>query len=86
MAGHARESGVRSLRFALDVLETVAFSGEELGVTQIADQVHVTKGSVHRHLLTLVERGYLTQIIPRPPATRSAPRADLSPASRPMRT
>ena len=61
MAGHARESGVRSLQLALDVLETVAFSGEELGVTQIADRVHVTKGSVHRHLLTLVERGYLTQ-------------------------
>jgi len=61
MAGHARESGVRSLQLALDVLETVAFSGEELGVTQIADRVHVTKGSVHRHLLTLVELGYLTQ-------------------------
>ena len=61
MAGHARESGVRSLQLALDVLETVAFSGEELGVTQIADRVHVTKGSVHRHLLTLVERGYLAQ-------------------------
>ena len=85
MAEHARESGVRSLRLALDVLETVAFSGEELGVTQIADQVHVTKGSVHRHLLTLVELGYLTQI-PRPPATRSGPRAGFSPASRPMRT
>jgi IclR family transcriptional regulator, KDG regulon repressor len=55
------ENGVRSVRVALDVLEAVAFSGEELGVTQIAERLHLTKGSVHRHLLTLVERGYLTQ-------------------------
>lgn len=55
------EGGVRSVQLGLDVLETVAFSGEELGVTQIAARLGVTKGSVHRHLLTLVQRGYLTQ-------------------------
>ena len=31
------------------------------GVTQIAERLGLTKGSVHRHLLTLVERGYLVQ-------------------------
>ena len=61
MTKNRDETGVRSVQLALDVLEAVAFSSEELGVTQIADRVHVTKGSVHRHLLTLVERGYLTQ-------------------------
>jgi DNA-binding IclR family transcriptional regulator len=61
MARSADESGVRSVRIALDVLEAVAFSGEEMGVTQIAERLKLTKGSVHRHLLTLVERGYLTQ-------------------------
>ena len=61
MVKPAEENGVRSVRIALDVLEAVAFSGEELGVTQIAERLHLTKGSVHRHLLTLVERGYLTQ-------------------------
>lgn len=55
------DGGVRSVRLALDVLETIAFSGEELGVTQLADRLSVTKGSIHRHLLTLVERGYLAQ-------------------------
>src|SRR5438477_13180523 len=55
------ETGVRSVQLALDVLEAVAFSGEELGVTQLAERLKVTKGSVHRHLLTLVERGYLVQ-------------------------
>ncbi len=55
------DGGVRSVQVALDVLEAVAFSDEELGVTQIAERLHLTKGSVHRHLLTLVERGYLVQ-------------------------
>lgn len=54
-------AGVRSLHLAIDVLEAVAFSEEEAGVTQIAGQLGVTKGSVHRHLHTLVERGYLVQ-------------------------
>lgn len=55
------DTGVRSVQLALDVLEAVALSGEELGVTQLAERLRVTKGSVHRHLLTLVERGYLAQ-------------------------
>jgi DNA-binding IclR family transcriptional regulator len=61
MAGQVGEGGVRSVQVALDVLESVAFAHEELGVTQIADRLGLTKGSVHRHLLTLVERGYLRQ-------------------------
>jgi IclR family transcriptional regulator, KDG regulon repressor len=52
---------VRSVHLAIDVLETVSFADEEMGVTQIAERLHVTKGSVHRHLHTLVERGYLAQ-------------------------
>jgi IclR family transcriptional regulator, KDG regulon repressor len=64
------DGGVRSVQVALDVLETVAFSEEELGVTQIAERLGLTKGSVHRHLLTLVERGYLVQ---NPVTTRYAP-------------
>ncbi|MFA6265814.1 MAG: IclR family transcriptional regulator [Pseudolabrys sp.] len=54
-------SGVRSVQLAIDVLEAVAFSDDELGVTQIAERLKMTKGSVHRHLQTLVERGYLAQ-------------------------
>jgi IclR family KDG regulon transcriptional repressor len=61
MAEAGVDGGVRSVGLALDVLETVAFSNEELGVTQIADRLGLTKGSVHRHLLTLVDRGYLNQ-------------------------
>ena len=61
MAEDRSDIGVRSVQIALDVLEAVAFSGEELGVTQLAERLDLTKGSVHRHLLTLVERGYLVQ-------------------------
>jgi IclR family transcriptional regulator, KDG regulon repressor len=61
MVDERSDTGVRSVQLALDVLERVAFSGEELGVTQLAERLKVTKGSVHRHLLTLVERGYLVQ-------------------------
>ena len=43
------------------MLEAVAFAHEELGVTQIAERLRLTKGSVHRHLLNLVDRGYLSQ-------------------------
>jgi IclR family KDG regulon transcriptional repressor len=69
------DGGVRSVQLALDVLETLAFSSEELGVTQLAQRLKLTKGSVHRHLLTLVERGYLLQ---NPTTTRYA----LGPRSR----
>jgi IclR family transcriptional regulator, KDG regulon repressor len=61
MSEDRSDGGVRSVQVALDVLEAVAFSEEELGVTQIAERLGLTKGSVHRHLLTLVERGYLVQ-------------------------
>ncbi|ABD85697.1 IclR family transcriptional regulator [Rhodopseudomonas palustris] len=53
--------GVHSVQLAIDVLEAVAFADEELGVTQIAERLSMTKGSVFRHLQTFVDRGYLTQ-------------------------
>ena len=58
---HPGSGGVHSVQLAIDVLEAVAFSDDELGVTQIAERLSMTKGSVHRHLQTLVERGYLAQ-------------------------
>lgn len=61
MANSEIPGGVRSVQLAIDVLEAVAFADDELGVTQLAERLNVTKGSVHRHLHTLVERGYLAQ-------------------------
>ena len=57
----AEQGGVRAAETALRVLETVAWAGEPVGVTQIAAAVGGSKGAIFRHLLTLTERGYLVQ-------------------------
>jgi DNA-binding IclR family transcriptional regulator len=53
--------GVRSVTIALDVLEVVAFAESEIGVSEIAAQLHMAKGAIYRHLRTLTDRGYLVQ-------------------------
>lgn len=55
------QSGVRSVRVALDVLEAIAFSEESIGVSEIAAQLGLAKGATFRHLRTLVDRGYVAQ-------------------------
>lgn len=55
------ENAVRAGETTLLVLETVAFAGEPMGVTQIANRLGVAKSAIHRHLQGLTERGYLTQ-------------------------
>lgn len=57
----ADAGGVRAANTVLSVLETVAWAGEPIGVTQIAAALGSTKGAIFRHLQTLVDRGYLAQ-------------------------
>lgn len=57
----ATRSGVQAADTALSILETVAFSQEPLGVTQIAAAIGTAKGATFRYLQTLVDRGYLVQ-------------------------
>ncbi|SES19252.1 IclR family transcriptional regulator [Sphingobium sp. YR768] len=54
-------SGVKSLNLALDVIEAVAAASEDIGVTELASRLGLTKATVFRHLQTLVERNYLAQ-------------------------
>jgi IclR family KDG regulon transcriptional repressor len=61
MAEERSETGVRSVQVALDVLEAVAFAEGDVGVSELAARLGLTKGSIFRHLQTLVERGYLAQ-------------------------
>lgn len=61
VADEKRESGVKSLQLAFDVLEAVAAESGEIGVSELATKLGTTKGTVFRHLQTLVERGYLAQ-------------------------
>lgn len=61
MARDTTAGGVKSVQTALDVLEVVAASPEELGVTEIAEALELAKPSIFRHLKTLSERGFLQQ-------------------------
>ncbi|WP_426958486.1 IclR family transcriptional regulator [Muricoccus radiodurans] len=55
------DTGVRSVQVALGIIEMLAASEAEMGVTEIASRMGLTKGAVFRHLATLVERGYIVQ-------------------------
>lgn len=61
MAQDKPDSGVRSVQVALDILELVAFSEDDIGVSQIAARCGLAKGATFRHLQTLAERGYVAQ-------------------------
>ena len=55
-----RRDRVQSLDRALDVLETLAASGQ-LGVSEVAARTGLGVSTAHRLLVTLVERGYVRQ-------------------------
>ena len=50
-----------SVHTAFDVLEFVANALNDVGVSELAEQMGLAKSAVHRHLQTLVGRGYLWQ-------------------------
>lgn len=59
--GDKADTGVRSVQLAFDVLEAVAAEQDEIGVSELANRLATTKGTVFRHLQTLAERGYVSQ-------------------------
>lgn len=61
MAQEPADTALKSVATALEILELVVMSPAELGVSEIAVHLGVAKGGVHRHLQTLVSRGYLWQ-------------------------
>jgi DNA-binding IclR family transcriptional regulator len=58
-SGAERTPGVKSVIFALEILEFVAQSQSFVGVTELARAFGTTKSRIHRHLRTLVSAGYL---------------------------
>jgi len=52
---------VQSITRALDILEALAFSGEELSLTQLQSELELPPPTLHRLLKALVERGYVEQ-------------------------
>ncbi|MTJ84250.1 MAG: IclR family transcriptional regulator [Telmatospirillum sp.] len=61
MAEERSDTGVKSVQVALDIIEAVAASETEVGVSELASRLGLTKATVFRHLKTLVERNYLVQ-------------------------
>lgn len=52
------DNTVGSVDTALELIEVIQ-EHEELGVTELAEELDLTKGSVHAHLSTLQRRGYV---------------------------
>lgn len=57
----ATPGGVQAVDTALEILETIAYAADPIGVTQIAAAAAVTKSAAFRHLQTLLGRGYILQ-------------------------
>ncbi|MDZ4393457.1 IclR family transcriptional regulator [Cypionkella sp.] len=56
-----RPDTVRAADTCLRILERVAFADRSLGVTEIAAEVSIAKGAVHKHLRTLIDHGLVVQ-------------------------
>lgn len=56
-----RPRGVQSVDRALDILEVLAARPGTLGVTEIAREVGLAQGTVHRLLVALADRGWVRQ-------------------------
>lgn len=54
-------SGARTLDRGLAILDVLAQVRRAIGVTEIAEQLHLDKSTVHRLLSTLAKRGYVQQ-------------------------
>jgi DNA-binding IclR family transcriptional regulator len=49
------------VHLTLDILEELMAAQQELGVSEMTQRLGSSKGTIFRHLQTLVERGYLSQ-------------------------
>lgn len=56
-----RDAGVKSVHLTIDILEVLTERDSDIGVSEIAVKLGTTKGTVFRHLQTLLERGYIAQ-------------------------
>ncbi|AJE46699.1 IclR family transcriptional regulator [Celeribacter indicus] len=52
---------VKASSVTLDILERIAFSSGAYGVTEIARFAGVAKSAAHKHLMTLVQHGFVVQ-------------------------
>ena len=53
--------GIQAVHLTFDILEELMAAQQELGVSEMTQRLGSSKGTIFRHLQTLVERGYLSQ-------------------------
>ena len=53
--------GIQAVYLTFDILEELMSAQQELGVSEMTQRLGSSKGTIFRHLQTLVERGYLSQ-------------------------
>lgn len=58
---HEARNPVKSLRTAITIIEAIQERGEA-GVTELADDLSPSKGTIYNHLATLEENGYIVNI------------------------
>lgn len=56
-----KSDNIQSVELALNVLETLAGTQGDIGVTALASALGTTKSRIYRHLRTLVNLGYIQQ-------------------------
>ncbi|WP_413991169.1 IclR family transcriptional regulator [Labrys okinawensis] len=61
MTAEKSGSSIQSVQLAFGVLEAVAASQDGVGVSELAAQLGTTKGTIFRHLHTLLNCGYVMQ-------------------------
>jgi IclR family KDG regulon transcriptional repressor len=60
-AAQGSRASVQSLMLGLRVIEALASTGRERGITELATQLGTTKWRIFRHLHSLCDEGYVTQ-------------------------
>ena len=53
--------GIQAVHLTFDILEELMAAQEELGVSEMTQRLGSSKGTIFRHVQTLVDRGYLSQ-------------------------
>jgi DNA-binding IclR family transcriptional regulator len=53
--------GIQAVHLTFDILEELMAAQQELGVSEMTQRLGSSKGTIFRHLQTLVDRGYLSQ-------------------------
>ncbi|MCB1385991.1 MAG: IclR family transcriptional regulator [Nitratireductor sp.] len=61
MTSSDNDIGLKSVHLTIDALELLSREQRDIGISEMANLLGTTKGTVFRHMQTLLARGYVTQ-------------------------